>query len=101
VQPFDLAFDLNSYSDFDFSNFPKLFLIIAGSIDSSQLPSQSTNSLDVSIFSDIERLSQEFRQFQSTFGQNVRELTSFKASAADEMERLSENINELQELVHN
>ena len=77
------------------------FFIIAGSIDTSQFPSQSTNSLDISIFSDIERLSQEFRQFQSTFGQNVRELTSFKASATDDMERLSENVNELQELVEN
>ena len=75
------------------------FLFTGGSIDSSQFPSQSTNSLDISIFSDIERLSQEFRQFQSTFGQNVRELTSFKASATDEIERLSENVNELLELV--
>ena len=77
------------------------FFFTGGSIDSSQFPSQSTNSLDISIFSDIERLSQEFRQFQSTFGQNVRELTTFKASATDEIERLSENVNELLELVKN
>jgi hypothetical protein len=55
--------------------------------------------MDVSLFSDMERLSQEFRHFQSNIGQNVRDLTTFKSTSIDEMERLSESVNELQELV--
>lgn len=65
--------------------------------ESAGFPSQG--SFDVSLFSDLERLSQEFRHFQSTVGQNVRDLTTFKASLTDEFERLSESVNELQELV--
>ena len=74
-----------------------LFLFLPTGGDSFGVTSQG--SIDVSLFTDLERLSQEFRQFQSTIGQNVRDLTSSKMSFADELERLADTVNELQELV--
>ena len=74
-----------------------LYFLFSG--DSTGFSSPGGNSMDVSLFSDMERLSQEFRHFQSNIGQNVRDLTTFKSTSIDEMERLSESVNELQELV--
>jgi len=42
-------------------------------------------SFDISLFADLERLTQEIRHFQTTFGQSIKELNIFKQSSTQEM----------------
>jgi hypothetical protein len=60
----------------------------------------STSSVDDSVYTDIQRLHLELRQFQAVTEDNMETINKFKTTAKDVSQTLWDHVNELQEITN-
>ena len=53
-------------------------------------------SVDLSIFADLERIQLELSRLREDYGKEIPQLLAFKRTSGDELQRLWDNVNELQ-----
>ncbi|TRY70161.1 hypothetical protein TCAL_01222 [Tigriopus californicus] len=61
---------------------------------------QDPDTIDLSVFADLERLQAEISRLQDSYQQDMKVLRQFRLTSKDETQRVWDNINELQEITN-